>query len=104
MHADLTSRAPGPRIRTDRAREWRPAGWLTQGGISMFRKATLLSVLASLALLAPMAHAAKGDVKITLGGGAGIPMGDFSKKVADGGAGGSLGFTSGLAVDYMVTS
>ncbi|MBI1795522.1 MAG: outer membrane beta-barrel protein [Candidatus Eisenbacteria bacterium] len=70
----------------------------------MFRKATLLSVLASLALLAPMAHAAKGDVKITLGGGAGIPMGDFSKKVADGGAGGSLGFTSGLAVDYMVTS
>lgn len=69
----------------------------------MFRKATLLAAVCSLVLLVPMAHAAKGDVRLSLVGGLSAPMGDFSKKLADGGAGASMGFNIGPSLDYMVT-
>jgi outer membrane protein W len=69
----------------------------------MFRKATLVAGALSLVLMVPQAHAAKGDMSISLAGGLGIPMGDFSKKVAEGGAGASMGFTAGPSFDYMIT-
>jgi len=69
----------------------------------MFRKATLVAGALSLVLMVPVAHAAKGDMSISLAGGVAIPMGDFSKKVADGGAGASMGFTAGPSFDYMIT-
>lgn len=69
----------------------------------MFRKATLVAGALSLVLMVPMAHAAKGDVKVSIMGGLAAPMGDFSKKVAEGGAGASMGFTVGPSIDYMIT-
>ena len=69
----------------------------------MFRKTSLLFGVVALMLVAPQAHAAKGDMSISLAAGLAVPMGDFSKKVVDGGAGASMGYTVGPSFDYMVT-
>jgi opacity protein-like surface antigen len=69
----------------------------------MFRKTTLMVGALALMLAVPQAQAAKGDWKITVMGGAAVPMGNFSKKIAEGGVGAKLGFAGGAGVDYMVT-
>ena len=62
----------------------------------MFRKSTLLVSALALMLLAPLAHAAKGDVNLGVGGGLLMPLSDF-KDVA------KMGFLGALDMDYMVT-
>ncbi len=61
----------------------------------MFRKTSLLVGMLALMLVAPQAHAAKGDMMLGFSGGVAAPMGDaknFSK----------LGFLGGANFDYMV--
>ncbi len=62
----------------------------------MFRKTTLLAGALALMLVAPQAHAAKGDWMIDFNGGAAMPMSNF-KDVA------KLGFMGGVGAGYMVT-
>jgi opacity protein-like surface antigen len=61
----------------------------------MFRKTSVLAGALALMLVAPLAHAAKGDMSIGLGGGVSVPMSDF-KDFA------KLGFLGGASFDYMV--
>ena len=61
----------------------------------MFRKTSLLVGMLALMLIAPQAHAAKGDMMLGINGGIAAPMGDF-KDVS------KMGFLGGLNFDYMV--
>ena len=64
----------------------------------MLRKSSLLVAAIALMLVAPQAHAhaAKGDVNLSVGGGVCIPVSDYKDVV-------KLGFLGGLDVDYFVT-
>src|SRR5207249_6416763 len=63
----------------------------------MLRKSSLLVAAIALMLVAPQAHAhaAKGDVNLSVGGGVCIPVSDYKDVV-------KLGFLGGLDVDYFV--
>jgi hypothetical protein len=66
----------------------------------MLRKSCLLLAAFSLLLVAPMAHAAAGGWSVSVGGGLGIPMGDFSDNTS--GLDASMGYAITPAVDYMI--
>src|SRR5262245_19017149 len=62
---------------------------------SMFRKTSLLVGMLALMLVAPQAHAAKGDMMVGLNGGIAAPMSDFGDVF-------KMGFQGGLDFDYMM--
>jgi opacity protein-like surface antigen len=70
----------------------------------MLRKTGLFVAALTLLALIPNAHAAQGDWRLSILGGVAEPMGDFSKKLLDGGLGAKLGFGVGATVDYMVSN
>ena len=80
----------------------------------MLKRSSLLLAMLAMMLLVPMAHAAKGDMSITLKGGMGVPISKLSDvpTAADfpttgaakiHGLGTKAGFSGGAAFDYMVT-
>jgi opacity protein-like surface antigen len=78
-----------------------------EGGETMSRRTSLLLAACSLLLVTSMAHAAAGSWSISVGGGLGIPIGDFSRSPdinapADHGLAGDMGYTVGPAVDYRI--
>ncbi len=62
----------------------------------MFRKASLLVAVLAAMVLAPQAHAAKGEWAIGLNAGSGIPISDYKDAA-------KLGFMGGVGFDYMAT-
>ena len=66
----------------------------------MVRKSCLLLAAFSLLLVAPVAHAAAGGWSFSVGGGLGIPMGDFSDDVN--GLDATMGWAVSPSVDYMI--
>jgi len=69
----------------------------------MLRKTGLFVATLTLLVLTPNAQAAQGDWRLSILGGVAIPVGDFSKKLLDGGLGAKLGFGVGATVDYLVS-